>query len=245
MKNVQSRKSLALFILSSDLLDILFYFFIIAFRLRSLPIDLINQYFGEKVGLYFTFKAHLSIWLVSPAIFGLLFEVMFGALSDGLVATPIPMDPLISLFIGIWSVMMLEFWQRTEKAFSMKAGMLGMEQQALDRPEYTRSARPRTSVINGQPEKFYSTFNLRCWRAFSTTIISVMIVMAIGITASIYIIRSFLYLRIGSEAQIVASVANALQIQMGSLVYNAVAFRLTDRENHRTDDQYQDSMVSR
>lgn len=62
---------------------------------------------------------------------------------------------------------------------------------------------------------------------------------------SIYIIRNALGKTIGSRAQLVASLANSLQIQVFNFFYSRLADYLTERENHRTDTEFEDSMIAK
>lgn len=62
---------------------------------------------------------------------------------------------------------------------------------------------------------------------------------------SIYIIRNALGKTIGSRAQLVASLANSLQIQVFNFFYSQLADYLTERENHRTDTEFEDSMIAK
>ena len=78
----------------------------------------------------------------------------------------------------------------------------------------------------------------------SFTVIGVLVSIAVGIVASIYTLRWYLYSKIAADgAQIVASVINVVQIQLMTLFFNWTAFRLTDLENQRTDTIYEDSMI--
>ena len=65
----------------------------------------------------------------------------------------------------------------------------------------------------------------------------------IGVIAGIYTLRYVLYQEIGSRAQVVASVVNVVQIQILTFIYDYLAFKLTDLENHRNDVLYEDSMI--
>lgn len=55
--------------------------------------------------------------------------------------------------------------------------------------------------------------------------------------------RFVLYQSIGSNAQVVASVVNVIQIQLLTFLFDYLAFMLTDLENNRTDVIYEDSMI--
>src|SRR5690606_17396314 len=48
-----------------------------------------------------------------------------------------------------------------------------------------------------------------------------------------------------NSAATVASLANALQIQVMNYVYGEIAVYLTKQENHRTDTQYEDSLIAK
>lgn len=65
----------------------------------------------------------------------------------------------------------------------------------------------------------------------------------IGVIAGIYTLRTVLYQEIGSDAQIIASILNVIQIQVLTYVYDHLAFKLTDLENRRNDVLYEDSMI--
>ena len=96
------------------------------------PFEKVKSYFGEKICLFFEFRAHLTTWLVTPAIVGLAFEAVVVAYLD----FSHPVIPFFSLFIAIWSVLMTEFWKRREISIAMRSGMLNMEIELQDRPEF-------------------------------------------------------------------------------------------------------------
>ena len=49
----------------------------------------------------------------------------------------------------------------------------------------------------------------------------------------------------GTSAQTVASILNAAQIQLFNFLFQFLAAVLTNRENHRTDTQYEDAMIAK
>lgn len=96
------------------------------------PFHKIRAYFGEKISLFFEFRAHLTSWLLWPALLGLALECVVVATYDfshGVI-------PFFSLLIAVWSVLMTEFWKRREISVAMEAGMVGFEVSIQDRPEY-------------------------------------------------------------------------------------------------------------
>lgn len=57
--------------------------------------------------------------------------------------------------------------------------------------------------------------------------------------------RHALSYSIGSAAQTVTSIVNAVQIQIFNAIYSLLADALTERENHRTDTAFEDSMIAK
>jgi hypothetical protein len=82
-----------------------------------------------------------------------------------------------------------------------------------------------------------------CFFFHSFYLQSVFVLCVIGVIAGIYTLRTVLYQEIGSDAQIIASILNVIQIQVLTYVYDHLAFKLTDLENRRNDVLYEDSMI--
>ena len=90
------------------------------------------------------------------------------------------------------------------------------------------------------PSKLRSKFVVQ-----SALVVLVLILIVLGIVGSIYVLRWALTPSMGSSAQTVASVLNAIQISILNYVYSLIADALTDRENHRTDTDFEDSMITK
>jgi hypothetical protein len=68
--------------------------------------------------------------------------------------------------------------------------------------------------------------------------------LAVSVVGSIYYMRFSLEPSIGgTQASTLASVLNTTQIIIFNLIYQAIATKLTDAENHRTDTLYEDSLI--
>ncbi len=100
------------------------------------------------------------------------------------------------------------------------------------------------SHIDGSPT-FHFPEKTRRWRlrqSFIVTFLSILLV--IGVVASIYIVRFQLTDALGDGyAQTIASIINAIVIQITNYTYNLVAISLTDYENHRTNTEYEDQII--
>jgi hypothetical protein len=148
-----------------------------------------------------------------------------------------------SIFIVLWAIMMLEFWKRKEKLTALSWGMIDFEKSEVSRPEFRGTM--TQSLIDGKQILFFSDKQRQPLVYQSMIIISCMICLVVGVVISIYIIRNALAKSIGSQAQLVASSANALQIQVFNFLYSLLADYLTERENHRTDTEFEDSMIAK
>ncbi len=70
--------------------------------------------------------------------------------------------------------------------------------------------------------------------------------LVIGIVIGIYILRYAIVHYVGdSAAQSIASGLNSILIQVMNMIYSVVAHRLSERENHRTDTHFEDSMITK
>ncbi|KAJ4717952.1 Anoctamin [Melia azedarach] len=78
--------------------------------LTDQPIDEIYSYFGTKVAIYFAFLGKYTSWLVFPAAFGLIVQLVdFG---------PLQLLVLPTFFVSIilWAVLFFQFWKRKNYA---------------------------------------------------------------------------------------------------------------------------------
>lgn len=67
-------------------------------------------------------------------------------------------------------------------------------------------------MIDGKTDKYYPLEQQRGWLSLTGIISALLILATIGIVASIYYMRFVLYQQNFSQAQVVASVVNAVQV---------------------------------
>lgn len=94
------------------------------------PLDDIKEYFGEKLGLYYAFVGHYTLYLVYPSLLAIPFQILV-FLSGNYTAGYIP---FFSGFLAVWSIMMLQFWKQKQRYYAMRWGMIGFEDNELERP---------------------------------------------------------------------------------------------------------------
>jgi hypothetical protein len=203
------------------------------------PYDDITAYFGEKICLYFIFLGHYSWWLIVPSIIGIPLQIAVFAMND----YSAPFLPFYSYFIALWGIVMLEYWKRAESEWAMKWGTLGFENTETDRPDF--KGRTIKSYIHGKDVVYFSSAKRKMYVTQSLLVVFLLIAAVCGLVASIYVIRFSIEPYIGEDAQTVASIANSIQILIANAVYTFLATALTNRENHRTETQYEDSLISK
>jgi hypothetical protein len=206
------------------------------------PIEAVKDYYGEKVGLYFLWLAHYTSWMLLAAVVGFFCWINIADQGNDPNAVTVP---YFSCFMAIWATLFLEFWKRKEATHAMKWGMTGYEAEELTRPQF--EGVPMRSPVNGQEYLYFPAQEKLRRMTTSVMTISGFITVVIIIVASIFILKLFLsgIPSMSSSASIIASLANAVQIQVMNLLYGQVAVQLTDYENHRTDTEYEDSLIAK
>jgi anoctamin-10/anoctamin-7 len=199
----------------------------------------IKEYFGEKIGLYFTFLSHLTTWCLYVSIFGLIAQIHVVATNNRSASTV----PVFAIIVSFWAVLMLEFWKRKEKQTAMEWGMVGFEDEEKDRPEFY--GENMKSFINGKEVLFFPDAKKYLLLTQSFITIACMVCIVVGFVAGIYAIRFAIQEQNKTAASPVASILNSIQIQFCNFVFGKIAELLTERENHRTDTQYEDSLIAK
>ena len=209
------------------------------------PVDQIKDYFGEKIGLYFKWLGMYTSWLVVAAVLG------FGFWINVAVDQNDPNTKSVPYFAGLmamWSVVFLEHWKRTEKNTALKWGMIGFEENEVTRPQF--EGERILSPVNGKPVLYYPREKRARQEFVSSAVIYAFILVVIAVIASIFALRIAIHATKATLAgvelsSVVASVLLALQIQVLNGYFSDVAIKLTNKENHRTDTEYEDALIAK
>lgn len=205
------------------------------------PISDIRHYYGEKIALYYTWLSHFSLFIIFPSIIGLAAEFLVLVYLD----LSFPVIPFYALFVVIWAVFLSEFWKRKEKFTAMKHGMLDFERTESYRTDFESECRTH---ITGSELLYFPPWKRSLLVTQSFFVAFALCGCVIGTTAAIYTGRLYYASQNAfgnSYASIFASFANSAQIQFWGFIYAKFSNQLTDRENHRTDTEYYDSMIAK
>ncbi|XP_049288055.1 anoctamin-10 isoform X2 [Anopheles funestus] len=204
---------------------------------RVQPIDEIRDYFGESVGMYFSFLGFYTYALVVPTVFGFL---QLG-LSEETETVP-----FFCVFYVVWMKVFLELWKRKSSSHAYRWGTITMTNLDEPRPGYYgKLARdPITGKWTPQYPKWKTYVQMYC-------VTAPIILLCMGIAAFVTIfqfyVEAYLAELFGPDAYILylPSVVNAIYIAVSTLAYDRLATYLTDKENHRTQSQYERHRVNK
>jgi hypothetical protein len=96
------------------------------------PLDLIEEYFGEKVAFYYTWLQHTAAHLVFLSIAGLV--LFFLQLGSG--NPDHPLRPLFAMVIMIWTFAVLQNWKKRANLMAFRWGTLNHREQETTRPQF-------------------------------------------------------------------------------------------------------------
>lgn len=203
-------------------------------------LPLIKMYIGEKVALYFGFVGHYLLWLWIPASAGFVLQVAAWFTSDYSSWQCV----LFSLLVALWAIVMLEFWKRKESKLAMEWGISNFEETEQDRPEFFGIT--IDSPIDGTSVLYFSERQRSLIFIQSSLLLLSLVVLVIGAVVSITLLRVNLknaFSLTSAQTAVAVSAINSLEIQFLNRLSFSLAVMLNDRENHKTNTNYEDSLI--
>lgn len=201
------------------------------FNLFSVPIFDLQNYFGEKITLFFVFIEHITKWTLIPSLLGLIFQIY----DTNYVL------PIYGLCLCVWFVFMFEYWIRNENLMAVVWGTTDFEENEIERPEFVGEV--INSFIDGSPMTYFPVKSYRNRVLQSNIIVLFLIIIIIGVVTSIYIFRMLIDPYLGYYSTILASILNTIQITVFNYLYDNMAYYLSVKENHRTETAFEDSLI--
>lgn len=212
---------------------------------QKIPLSKIRNYYGEKLALYFEFLRYHQCSLLFPALIGIavfVIQRVFDSQSSQVLA----LNAFYSIFMTIWATAFLEGWKRKEAALSISWGTTKFEQIEIPRPQY-KGIKRRSPVTDELEEIYYPESKRVKFLILAVTVSLLIISLVLGIVAGLIILKSELADKLVVStfnlAGPICSVLNAIQILVFNVIYQKLAKIMTDFENHKTENQYQDSYI--
>ncbi|RHY23676.1 hypothetical protein DYB32_009094 [Aphanomyces invadans] len=227
-----------------------------------------EAYFGAKVALYFSWLHFFTVFLTGPAVVGgllALYEYVYveEASGDSMIA------PFFTLLMVVWSACFVQFWARRSSTLVCGWGVIESTSYSR-RPEYQGLV--HVNVFSGARGLTYPYYRRLYKYLISATMTGGMLVLAfclmvVSLNFQGYIhddsyFGSYLHLPFVHQFSLpgavfdqqgggpypwllpfVPTVTHASCILFLNLRYRAVAVQLTDWENHKTAEAYEDALV--
>ncbi|OMJ74149.1 hypothetical protein SteCoe_27004 [Stentor coeruleus] len=210
---------------------------------QKIPSGKVRNYFGEKIALYFEFLRYFQCNLFFPGIVGLIVFIIQKAFD---IAHPsvLTVNAFYCIFISIWGTVFLEVWKRKESSFAIIWGQTEFEKIEIPRPQFKGELR-RSPITDDMEEIYYSEKRRYKYFFLAGSVTILIILMVLAIVASLIILKArddMIYNEINFAGP-VCSIVNAIQIQLFNVIYTKLVKILTNLENHRTQNQYEDSLI--
>ena len=222
------------------------------------PIYEIRNYYGDDVGLYFAWLGMYTQALFMLSLFGaftmvLNLDIFYGNVDKN------PMTLAYSVYVGFWSISFLETWSSRELELEfLWASGFGDETHQSSPVRAQFNGAVETNVETGSETLIHkSALHYLLKRLMSGFIIFLWVVVT---AFSAY---QALYIRIQYKCQdseqpsgkcsfwetakpeLLSAGANLTVIVGFGAIYKEVAEKLNDWENHRTEEDYDDSLVAK
>jgi len=219
-------------------------------RISPLEINDLKHYFGSYISIYYAWLAHYTWWLIPPAVVGAFFMIL-GIWSNINV-------PMYSIFIILWATFYLEFWKRrNSELITLWDVQATHSDRDRIRPTFQGVLRsgvyvdgefvPLDNEVNLQiqPKVRYSPSSKRYMKMTGgVSILCTFLAMVVIGTLSIFLFRTFIDKKIGSTfGNPLAGIMNAITIMVFNMIYRKVAIYLTKWENHRTEENFENSFI--
>uniref|UniRef100_A0A4W3HNF0 Anoctamin n=1 Tax=Callorhinchus milii TaxID=7868 RepID=A0A4W3HNF0_CALMI len=207
-----------------------------------LPIDSIQHYFGDSIGLYFAFLEYLTVALFPIALIGMPYYLFTWEDYDKYV--------LFASFNLIWSTIVLEFWKRGCAKLSYKWGTL-VKKRKFEEPRPGFHGKLGINPATGRKEPTYPTYK-RQLRIYFVSVPFVCLCLYFSLhVMMIYFRMENWALAFHQEEQTSISafmlygpsILYAVVIEIMNRIYRYVAEYLTSWENHRLESSHQNHLV--
>ncbi|XP_069747515.1 anoctamin-7-like isoform X2 [Narcine bancroftii] len=156
--------------------------------------------------------------------------------------------PIFGLIICLWGTVFLELWKRRNAELVYEWDVDNYESDELVRPEFYGT---EPDPITGEPEAYYSTSRQRMKFVVSFSVGVLMVGCVFISVLAVVTYKTWARFRVTDSKSfehfllttVVGSLLNAISISILGKVYQIIAFKMTEWENHRTQTDYSDALI--
>ncbi|KAJ5701141.1 hypothetical protein N7488_008689 [Penicillium malachiteum] len=190
----------------------------------------IRALFGEKVAFYYAFIQCYSLFLIVPAVLGIVGWLYLG-----------PYSIFYGIAICAWCVVFVEYWKIREHDLSLRWGVKGVGSLKVNRPQY-QWEREVKDPVTGEVMKVFPG-----WKQFLRQLLLVPFVSVAAVALGSLIVGTFAFEVFISEVydgsmkeflEFVPTILFSLSLPGINSFLTNIATRLTKYENYRTQDLY-------
>lgn len=214
-------------------------------------INFIRNFYGEKISFYFLFCHTLTLWMLCPAILGIIFFVFSLVYNNknedelGLLSVSINVSDVIKLvfcgLITVWATLFINYWAQVEVKYSYYWGTDNYESQEPERENFVPDKKERFIF----DQKIAKSDHVKIF--FKTLLSYTIIVALIALTLFLnYLLFVFKASKAeGADSyywQLVIGALNSLVIKVMSFIYKLITTWSTEWENYSTQTKYENAL---
>ncbi len=205
-------------------------------------LDSAANYLGEKRAMYMSWLSHYTSWLAILVVPGLILCVYQSIQERAIGSIETHWAIWYAAFVALWGTLIVEKWKRKQFELAYKWDMMDFEEEEHFRPDFHGDE--SVSPVTGEIEKFYPS-RYRIAREVLQMpalflFVGVVIITFVSILAYRTLFSSHEFAQVHN---MIASVCNGASITLLNHLYNTMAKKFTDLENHRTDSEYEKALI--
>ena len=217
---------------------------LVGWDLRPLPVDGLRNYVGEKLALYFLWLEFYAQQLFSLGLLGVGLWV-YGKVAhttEGHTSTYQWLELAFAIITCVWCAMFQIKWERKSNFLALKFGTRNFKSKEFEREQFVGEM--VQNPITCEHEKVFDN-KIKLKRQITTYLTTFFLIgLVVALTLSLFIYRAILMQ--GGErgwGPMVIAIFNSLQIYIMNLVYDSLALKLNDWENHKTQTAYENGLI--
>ncbi|XP_033632205.1 anoctamin-3-like isoform X1 [Asterias rubens] len=158
--------------------------------------------------------------------------------------------PYFALIICLWGTLFQESWKRKHARLAYEWDVDTYHFSEPDRPEFY-GTKERDDPVSSLPDWYYPFHKqfLKFMASFGILVFMALLVISSVVGVIVYRVISAALLSESSSvlrllvSTVVATLLNSISIMILGKIYDFIAYKLTDWENHRTQSQYDDALI--
>ncbi|KAG9516607.1 putative plasma membrane stress response protein, partial [Aureobasidium melanogenum] len=207
--------------------------------LEADDLDQIKALFGEKVAFYYAFIQAYSLFLIVPASCGTLFWLFSK-----------PYSIAFGAVICVWSITFVEWWKKQELELSIRWNVRGVGALKVNRVQYIWE-KDEMDPVTGEVKKVFPTH-----KRLARQLLFLPFAALAGLALSSVLVVTFLIEAMISDVygealasywaiQYLPTILLAVSLPYVTEFLTSMASRLSEHENHRTNDEFELAQVQK